>query len=229
MASAAVEGNWTANFTTSDQTKDQTYTDYTAIFPAEGCPLTITFTGMTPNTTGTNQANGEYPKAGTDQAYDTAIRPNVNVGNGGSYILNFTLTNGSDETVNINAITLNTFAYNSGGGKQSDTTNSRAITFTLSSGTTQIATADVTFTQAKTENAEAWENWDNDTSFQLGSEHLTLGAKQHVTLSIQVEKAQSAGTFVGISGATFSVIPEPTTATLSLLALCGLAARRRRK
>lgn len=32
-----------------------------------------------------------------------------------------------------------------------------------------------------------------------------------------------------VSGLTIQIIPEPTTATLSLLALCGLAARRRRK
>lgn len=221
MASAAVEGNWTANFTTSNKSNEQTYKDYTASFPAEGCPLTITFTGMTLNNTGKDQANGSYSTTTPGSNNPTAIRPNVNVGNGGSYTLNFTITSKSDDVLTIEAITLNTFLYNSGGNSH-DSTEAPSINYALT-------LPSKTVVESQTYNSGSV-TWQSPVDFDLGSGSITLNKKgDFVALSVKVTEGTSNGTFVGLSGATFSVIPEPTTATLSLLALCGLAARRRRK
>ena len=58
-----------------------------------------------------------------------------------------------------------------------------------------------------------------DTTFNVSG--ITLNTSEKVTAEII-----TGGNKVSIS---YQVVPEPTTATLSLLALCGLAARRRRK
>ena len=61
----------------------------------------------------------------------------------------------------------------------------------------------------------------------------TLGANSTVTVTIDAAKApnETDGFYVALQGGSISyqVTPEPTTATLSLLALAGLCARRRRK
>ena len=63
----------------------------------------------------------------------------------------------------------------------------------------------------------------------LGDNYITLTAGASRDLALVVSKVSGNGSFVGLTGASFAVIPEPATATLSLLALAGLAARRRRK
>ncbi len=102
-------------------------------------------------------------------------------------------------------------------------------------------------------------NFDADSTIDLGEENLILGDNVAITLNVDsldniegITLFKNAGnvtgldaltvTFVDATGAekeaavSFSngsvvtgSIPEPTTATLSLLALAGLAARRRRK
>lgn len=66
---------------------------------------------------------------------------------------------------------------------------------------------------------------------EITGEYL-LNAGESVDLTMKVQRTKD-GAFTGyasISAGTMTyVIPEPATATLSLLALCGLAARRRRK
>ena len=57
-----------------------------------------------------------------------------------------------------------------------------------------------------------------------GTFSSVLGSEDFVNVSFY-------GTYTGEANGQYRVeyIPEPTTATLSLLALCGLAARRRRR
>lgn len=57
----------------------------------------------------------------------------------------------------------------------------------------------------------------------------TLSGMQDVTFSTLGFINDGSGFTSGVKNITVSTIPEPTTATLSLLALAGLAARRRRK
>lgn len=58
----------------------------------------------------------------------------------------------------------------------------------------------------------------------LNPSHLTLLSKDNNTTAIQAANVYSPSVTI-----VTKVVPEPTTATLSLLALAGLAARRRRK
>ena len=74
------------------------------------------------------------------------------------------------------------------------------------------------------------------TNYNL-SEQVTLLAKEQYTLKLTVHAIEKPGGgydnnfALGIGAISFSgqVVPEPATATLSLLALAGLCARRRRK
>lgn len=218
VALAGVDGDWTATFTTSDTSAKQTIEDYSASFETNA-PLTIVLTGGEINNGETNHAVGTYTTGG---AFTSSIRPNANTGNGASYTLNFTLTNNSSENVGITAITLNAFTYNSSGSLQGYT---RTVKFEIIGGI--IGSADVTFTGDQPQSINLTLNEYNEAAF--------LAAGDSIDFSLAVSKGTSTdteavkGTFVGLKGATFTLIPEPATATLSLLALCGLAARRRRR
>ena len=63
------------------------------------------------------------------------------------------------------------------------------------------------------------------------ADNLTLfvNAKADSATSVNVNIVDADGNVLSTASATISSVPEPTTATLSLLALAGLAARRRRK
>ncbi len=69
-----------------------------------------------------------------------------------------------------------------------------------------------------------------DISFTVeGLEDALLVAGLMINLDINGDSYQATTTGVTAAGVQFSIIPEPSTATLSLLALAGLLARRRRK
>ncbi len=67
---------------------------------------------------------------------------------------------------------------------------------------------------------------------------VSIAAGETFTLAINAVADSSGGTYLGLSEMTLfgtlvtdgttEAIPEPTTATLSLLALAGMAARRRK-
>lgn len=216
VAWAGVDGDWTATFTTSDASKDQTIEDYSASFETNA-PLTIVLTGGEINNSGTNQAVGTY----TGGSFTSSVRPNANTGNGASYTLNFTLTNNSTESVGITAITLNAFTYNAGGNLQGYV---RTVKFEITGGI--IGSADVTFTGDQPQSINLTLNEYNEAAFLAAGDSLDFCLAVSKGTSTDTEAVK--GTFVGLKGATFTLIPEPASATLSLLALCGLAARRRR-
>lgn len=62
-------------------------------------------------------------------------------------------------------------------------------------------------------------------------EPLELVDNQTYTLKLEIARSQgnTSGFFVGLGNVALKTIPEPTTTTLSLLALAGLALHRRRK
>ena len=66
----------------------------------------------------------------------------------------------------------------------------------------------------------------SDTTVELRSSSALVGTSGDLKLLTNTDAATSSHTFANMS---IKAIPEPTTATLSLLALAGLAARRRRR
>ena len=144
--------------------------------------------------------------------------PDVNIGNGGTWTLSFTLQNETSATLDIDAISFGIFTFNNDGVSQANNT-SRDLILTL--GGDFGGTASYTHQGSNTGS--------------LISKPLTLqkavsvAVGDSVDFSLNVQEGVSLGTFVGLKSITFSTpnIPEPTTATLSLLALAGLAARRR--
>lgn len=157
------------------------------------------------------------------------LTPNQNVGSaaGNSWTLTFNVNNTTSRDIVLTSLTLDAFLFNGGGDSQSADTNlPRPVSYTLTSGTDTVASTTVAYANCQNE-------WEDDAVFSFG-EGVTLAANSTATYTLTVSNAQTAtayGTFVGLKGATFTTaaIPEPTTATLSLLALAGLAARRRRK
>ena len=233
LASVAAAEDWTATFTSENQTINQTGTDYSAIFSA-GTPLTLDITGLTLQNTGENQGNGTYGNGtdGVGNASPSSIRPNVNIGNGGSYTLSFILTNTSQVDINLTSLSVNTFTYGSAGNFHVNV--DRPITLTLSGGL--VGSSD------KTINSPNSANTDNTIPILLTlNETVLIKGGKELSFNLTITENNSAGTFVGLKGAIFSgetvapvipdtpAVPEPATATLSLLALAGLAARRRRK
>ena len=228
LAGVAAAEDWTATFTTSNTSKNQTYTDYSAAF-AEGSPLTLSITNIVITGDGTtsnyNTSEGNHP---------SSIRPNTNVGNGGTWTLSFSLTNTSTEAITLQQIAFDVFTFNSSGAVQGKNT-ARNLTLTL----TGDATGSVSFTHGGS-------NISGDVASRtitLNSGAVTISAGDSLSLSLTASPQEDSGggTFLGLTGATFSgeivtpvipdtpAVPEPATATLSLLALAGLAARRRRK
>ena len=159
------------------------------------------------------------------------LTPNQNIGNalGNTWTLTFTLNNTTSQDVVLTGITLDAFLFNGGGNSQNADDFDRPVSFTLTNGTDTVATTTVAYAPT----ASNQNDWEDDAVFSFG-EGVTLAANSTATYTLTVSNAQTNtayGTFVGLKGATFTTaaIPEPTTATLSLLALAGLAARRRRK
>ena len=65
--------------------------------------------------------------------------------------------------------------------------------------------------------------------FIASEEELEVGQVGLIARDIIIEEREFVGMAVSVVGYNGSAVPEPATGTLSLLALAGLAARRRRK
>ena len=214
---ASVTGDWQAVFETSDQTITQGVDDYSAEFTVENSPLTLTFASL--SLQGTTVSDGYKTES---QVQSSAIRPNVNVCKSGqSYTLTFTVQNTSDEFILLDTITFNAFGYNSAGQAHTGATPKAnfSISYTPTDGTQAITLAQ----SAVNVFGSA------DVAFSLGTNSIGLKENESCTIALTVSANTTGGSFVGLSGATFKVVPEPATATLSLLALAGLTMRRRRK
>lgn len=176
-----------------------------------------------------NTATDETVNNHTKGTYmDSFLRPSLNVdfGTGASWTMTFTIANKGTTDFTINSITLNAFAFNGDGASQP---NNRNFLFTVTAGETTLATK---------ENLSITGGATTTTPLTLTlATPITINAKDDMIFSVVVNQGAEGnngrGSFVGLSSVAFSgsipVVPEPTTATLSLLALAGLAARRRRK
>ena len=168
----------------------------------------------------------------------------TNVGNGGTYTfdLNFQVGVLDGAEITLTSINVDFFAHNANGIKQNQDMECYA-TLTLSKDGVAVkefdkGKIDITFSGSSNYTGKAYDNGQRlDAAGGVTSEYaLPLGVKLDegdYTLSIAIERSKAAGTYIGIGNVeakgTVSQVPEPATGTLSLLALAGLCARRRRK
>jgi len=158
---------------------------------------------------------------------NNTLTPDINVGNVGGWVIDMTFTMNQQlptSYIEISSFAFNAFIFNGSGGSHDLNDNKeRTISFTLFDGNTKLGSADYTFTGKESDNSSEWlHRVEFDTPIKVFSRGITQ-------FRLEVEEEKSEGTFVGVKGVTIGVIPEPTTATLSLLALAGLVTRRRRK
>ena len=146
-----------------------------------------------------------------------------------SWTLTFSLTNNTEEAITLTDMSFYTYVVNGGGSDKN-------IDFTASaylSGVTNAVTA--SFTNSSV--AGSGEKGATHTvAFTFDTPvNLSAGASHELSFTLT---NTTQNTFAGLTGGnvTYAVvpgpspnIPEPATATLSLLALAGLAGRRRRK
>lgn len=209
---------------------------------SEQAPLTLTFTKDISATVSMD----DFGVSGVELSGDTTacldagdfkkdyLRPNTNVDSlNTTWTLAFTLENNTGSDFVVDTIAIDAFSFTGGGLAQN---NNRNFLFTVTAGETIIANKEnlyiVGSDQANGGNSEG------TLTLNLANS-LTIASKGSLEFSITVNQGafpstgggNGRGSFIGLSGMTFTSqpIPEPTTATLSLLALAGLAARRRRK
>lgn len=193
---------------------------------SDNTPLTFTFETGSPFTIESLTCDKTYKST---NVHSETLTPDINIGNtaGASWTLSFTLTNTSTEAIHIKGLELEVFLFNGGGNAQSADNFARPITLTLATEGTTLVTQEV----ATAGGATAWESKPVLSLVNGQGDWYVMEAGDSIDLTLTVTNAQTGdfkGTFVGMTGASV-VVPEPTTATLSLLALAGLAVRRRRK
>ena len=176
-------------------------------------------------------ANFASMSGGNQQA--DYLRPNVNVGSGGAWTLSFSLTNNGDQALTLTSCDLDMIMFNSDGDNQTNQVT-RAISYTLTAIRNDQSVVTLYSNNSVTMQGVGVGTVDVNPDF-TSSYELAAGEKITFTLAIAdgttTDSEHAKGTYIGIKNIAFSgqVIPEPTTATLSLLALAGLATRRRRK
>ena len=169
----------------------------------------------------------------------------TNVGEGGEYdyVLTFTL----GQNVELSSFSID-FLLHSGSGAAQPVNRTLSYDLTLTTATDTLVSyidQSITTTTGRTSGNATYKGAAYNTDGSINDETklgtatftlpdsvmLTAGTEYKLTIADIAKNDNGQGTYVGIGNIAMSgqVIPEPTTATLSLLALAGLAARRRRK
>ena len=187
-----------------------------------------TFTGVSNQKTGSNYVN-------------SFLSPNVNVGNGNTWSvsLSFSVT----EDVSIDSIALNLFTF-SGANAVQNSDRRGAYTFDLKLGDKVLAScsnSNLTYLGTGDVNAGSSQQASVGTLGQLGgssgiheegtlNQAVTLSAGNTYTLELSLNRGQETkGYFVGLGAIELNTIPEPATASLSILGMAALMMRRRRR
>ena len=194
-----------------------------------GASLTSqTFTGVSNQKTGSNYV-------------DSFLSPNINVGNGNAWSvsLSFTVT----EAVTVDSIALNLFTF-SGANAVQNSDRRGAYTFDLKLGDNVLAScsnSNLTYLGTGDVNAGSSQQASVGTLGQLGgssgiheegtlNQAVTLSAGNTYTLELSLNRGQETqGYFVGLGAIELNTIPEPATASLSILGMAALMMRRRRR
>ena len=187
-----------------------------------------TFTGVSNQKTGSNYV-------------DSFLSPNINVGNGNAWSvsLSFTVT----EAVTVDSIALNLFTFSDANAVQNSDRRG-SYTFDLKLGDNVLAScsnSNLTYLGTGDVNAGSSQQASVGTLGQLGgssgiheegtlNQAVTLSAGNTYTLELSLNRGQETqGYFVGLGAIELNTIPEPATASLSILGMAALMMRRRRR
>ena len=178
--------------------------------------LTLTYTDWTYSGGGNNNVGSWQSPSNT--AYQNSFSPDAQLRSdtSDSWTMNFTVTNNTEKEITLTQFTFDAYGINGGG---SDKNAVIPVTLTLGQVSTSI-------------NLAYGGSTTTGTLDLAGDNAITIGANETVTLALTMSNATSYNTYSGITAGSVTYtlpVPEPTTATLSLLALAGLAVRRRRK
>ena len=179
--------------------------------------MTLTYTDWSYNGGGTSNVGSWQSPSNT--AYQNSFSPDAQLrGNTtDSWTMNFTVTNNTEEELSLTQFTFDAYGINGGG---TDKNASIPVTLTLGQASASISLAYAGSTTTGTLDL-------------TGDNAITIGANETVSLALTMTASNGYNTYSGITAGSVTYttpsMPEPTTATLSLLALVGLAARRRRR
>ena len=165
--------------------------------------------------------------AGTDKAVFT---PDTNVGNGTPWTATFNFENVDKALTSLDSINLGVVLFSNAGDYQSSSATwtgniTFAATITDSTTASQLGTFAYTLTPGSGKDSTPFD-------ITLTGNSIDLTNVSSFNMELKLTETLQSGTFAGLKTMGFKgtpVVPEPTTATLSLLALAGLAARRRRR
>ena len=180
-------------------------------------------------------------EAGTDIGLVTAgaagldaavFSPSSNVGDGHPWTAVFNFNNVDKALTSLNSITLDVVIFQGGGDYHpNSTTWTGDIVFTTTISSSDSVTL-VSYTATLTPGSGKGNGVFEVTLAPAASEDvIDLTDVSSFNMTLALTESLNGGAYVGLQGMelTGQLAPEPTTATLSLLTLCGLAARRRRK
>ncbi len=181
-----------------------------------------------------------YKMSGTVGSTKTYMTPEGNVGTGETWVSTFTYDTSNWESFTLSTIALDMVAYNSNGNWQSHSTN-RGLKFDVAVysvvGQTDTKIGSAVFVRDGSYSYSSVYTFSPISFVAEEGQSLSDITSDSVKLVITASNNGTRnGCYYGLESITLTgaataavAIPEPATATLSLLALAGLAARRRRK
>ena len=188
--------------------------------------LELSYTGWSYSGGGNHSTTGGWQNP-TNANYAGTFSPDgqLRSGQDDSWTMNFTIKNNGKEnvTLSITEFVFNCYGINGGG---SDKNANIPVTLTLAG-----TNAGVNYSASVSSDNYYLSYGGNTSAATLTfTTPITLKANESMALALTMSGAKTYNTYSGItSGVVKYTIPEPATATLSLLALAGLAVRRRRR
>ena len=214
------------------------------VFDWQTNPLTTTDL-YNPTVTGASLTGQSFTNASTQKTgsnyVNSFLSPNVNVGSGNTWSvsLSFSVT----EDVSIDSVTLDLFTFNGQNNVQQGNRQG-AYTFNLKLGDNVLAScsnSDLVYLGTGDTKATGSQQASVETLGQLGgssgvhekgmlNQDVTLVAGNTYTLELSLDRGtETAGYFVGLGAIGLNAVPEPATASLSILGMAALMMRRRRR
>ena len=224
LALAGIAGAEVLTFTPQVD-DDATWTKGISFSPQNGSSdLSLTFVSITEwhkdGYNGTITENAYTGANGISPVVQFLQRTNGN----NSWTLTFKIANNTDNAITLGGFSTVANAVTSGGGTHAAGIGNLWTLVKLQQSETDYSTLGESYASLAADSASG-------TSSVTFSQDVVIDAKASQTFTMTFDRRSGEGGSTGFANITsigVNVIPEPTTATLSLLALCGLAARRRR-